>query len=203
MIFVKKLYLVLILLLVINALNAQKVLPPFEHNPTSKDSAEINTILRATQDFDFSIVLKIYRESWFYGSDCIIIGYKNNMWYQSSLSIKEREYSTKDTFRFTQSNQFLCDSVILDLKKNFLFTMNTDSLEIDYKNVYNSTTRKWNRSFISISDYNKYTFYIINDNKIRKVYSMAPEFYYREIPNITQRKYFINCKNSFLRLSKE
>jgi hypothetical protein len=120
-IFVKKLYLVLFLVLGLNELNAQNILPPFEHNITSKDSAEIKTILFASKDFDFSVVLKIYYETIRYGSKCTILGCKDNMWYQSTLSIKESEYSAKDTFRFIQSKQLLCDSILLDLKNNFIF----------------------------------------------------------------------------------
>ncbi len=198
----RKLTCILFLLFFINRLNAQKVLPPYEHNITSKDSAEIKTLLFASKYFSFSIVLK--REGVWFNKNYKMIGYKDTNWYQIRI-LNERETGVpkKSDFVFFKEETELCNSILTELKTNFLFSMDVDSLNIDELLVYDSSSNEyqWSSKYISDGIYN--SFYIISKDKVRKVSNYAPEAYLEYLPHITQRKYFINCKNSFLRLNKE
>lgn len=194
------------LVLGLNALNAQNILPPFEHNITSEDSIKIKTILEVTKDFDFSIVLKM-RNNWFNAVNNSIIGFKNQNWEYKLLLSERKIRKTKirkvDTLINLTVRNNLCDSILSDLKNNYLFSMDVDSLNIDEKLVYDSLTKDYKIWSLMVDDGTNYSFYIITKDKIRKVSNYAPEYLFEKIPHIIQRKYFINCKNSFLRLNKE
>lgn len=182
--------------------SGQIVLPAFSSNATKIDSIDLQPLSVATKDYDFSI--SYYTNSYWSkrqknGYDYAALCYKEGKRYQYYLkakSIKGAPTSKKSAGKIIKVTvkQDLCDSVFAALVANKLFILDNDRL-MDFTRQVNDTQQE-----LSISDGRFYEFIIRARDKLRIVTSYEPEAYLVYNSVITERKYFIACRDAFLRL---
>lgn len=195
---------VLIVIFFLNSLSiySQVVIPNFNSNATLHDSTSNEEYLKFISKFDVSVSLR--RSCYWYGHmEYKTIALENDTWVKfiilTDFTAKHNIFKKRKIKIIKEvCDQTFCDSITKELINNRLFTMNIDSLHTNFKQIDDST-----KESISISDGVLYEFIVRNNNKIKIVWSYEPEAYYKWLPEIIERKYFIDCKNAFENLWKK
>ena len=174
----------------------QLATPDFISSATMRDSLKNQELFKLTSGYDLAISLRMSCY-WFKHKKYEILCYKNGKWSQFTLltdiqNKKKEIQEGKIKIIKHKANQVLCDSVWSFLIRNSLLTMNNDSLNVYEKGLI----------YKAIEDGVFYEFIIRTNSKMRVINSYEPDEYYKWLPFIEERKYFINCRDKFQTLWK-
>jgi hypothetical protein len=197
-----KIFYITILLLISTKACCQILFPGIETNSTNNDSIRIQQLLKITNQYELS--LSLMRSCyWFHFTTYYVLARKNDRWSQFKIltDFKDRKGKVikgKTKIINFKSNQNLCDSIWMKLIGSRLLSMDNDSLNIRNKKLNDSTTISK-----QIDDGVNYQFVLKAQNSLRIMECYEPESYYQWLPEITVRKYFIECLNIYAKLWKK
>jgi len=195
----KQLIILFFLILSFNkAIKGQEDYLNFKSNFSDVDSTLLKKEVKQSLDSNDVAISLTATCPWFETLSTKIIVRRNGQWEQKEIISEQfMENSIIKTTSITP-NQQVCNEVLKSLIENNLFTMNIDSLIKKERQINKTVTEHFN-----VADGVDYEFVIITKNKQRIVFCPSPETFYEWMPETIERKYFINCRDSFLKLWKE
>lgn len=201
-----KTFFTLLILFIPLLLKAQHTGTTFDGNAVSKDSSDLRKFLNATRHYDLAIALA-KDNKWTASTIYYIMARKKGHWHQLYLitDIHDR-MGNVDTAKVKVSHrharQKQCDSVWTQLKKHHLLTMSAEAQKINSKKIYNERRQDTITTYKTIAHGRYYEFIIKTPDRLRIVGSYEPQAFYKWNPEITDRKYFIDCMNVYGKLWK-
>ncbi|MEO7044926.1 MAG: hypothetical protein ABI091_06430 [Ferruginibacter sp.] len=190
---------ILILFLLTNRIDLFAQLPSFQHNYSREDTVNNKVFNHFSENYDFVISQNV-SSYWWSGRDYYqILTHSDSgwsAWLYKNFEVKKKNGSKKlininnakivpGQFRkiksFTNDNavKYLFDS----LKLFNFFSLQNDSLNADRG--------------LPVFDLAYYRFDIITKKKSRVISSYAPDFYFKQFPDMTDRRNFIFSRNCF------
>ena len=199
-------------------------IPYFESTRiTQSDSVKYKKLLELSRQYDFTVALS--RDSyWFNAEVTELLCYKNGKWSKylllTNIKHKKSRQVIEGKYKLIKlrANQLQCDSVWKQMLSNRFLNMNQDSLDLNERiigagpvktsaaknnigeyEITISANHEWVEHF-GLSDGVYYKFVIATHESIRISGCYEPEELYKWMPEVEERKYFIECKNLFVLL---
>lgn len=178
----------------------------FESNAEGKDSADLRKFLKATAHYDLAIAL-VKDNNWTASTIYYVMAKKKGHWHQFYLiTDRHDEMGNVDTSKVKISHkharQKQCDSVWQQLKKHHFLTMSAEAQKINSKRIYSERKQDTITTYKTIKHGRYYEFIVKTKDNFRIVGSYEPQAYYKWNPAVIDRKYFIDCLNTYGKLWK-
>ncbi len=196
---------ILVIYIFIIPLKIVSQLPTINSNTNKEDSTK-STILRpefAKYDFIISYEAESYWTR--YQSNKSILANKKNKWYlinikktfrQDTLYNIDYDHPLTNSTKKRRISRFKINKVLKIFEKNRIFTLDVDSLNINYREIKSSTKDTTKPEIVEaliITDCTNYTLSFKTNKSFRIVNSYCPYTYLEEIPEIIVRQNFVNC----------
>jgi hypothetical protein len=189
------------LLLLARSSAAQLYIPPFESNAVHIDTVHYKDILAKTSGSD--LTLSLMQDS--YNSHCSvyeILSYKDGRWVHYTYCNNFRDdnqdpVSDKSSWAKVSMPQRKCDKAWDQLLDHNLLKMSAEAQKVMEKKWANNKVDRYN-----ISHGSHYEFVVCTKDRMRVIYSYSPDQFYEWMPEIKDRKYFMDCRDIMLGLVK-
>jgi hypothetical protein len=173
---------------------------------TNKEDSTKSIILRPEfSKYDFIISYEATSYWTRYQTTINILANRKNKWYlirikktykQDTSYHIDYDHPLTISTKKRRISRFKISKVLKIFEKNRIFTLDTDSLTIDYRAIKSSTKDTTKPEIVEaliITDCTNYTLSFKTNSSFRIVNSYCPYTYLEEIPEIIVRQNFVNC----------
>lgn len=178
---------------------AQVVIPAFASNASSIDTVHYKELFPVTAGSELTVSLMHDSYDSHY-STYHILSYKNGRWshhiYRNNYRDDNQDpVADKHTLEELPVRQNRCNKAWDHLLDHNLLKMDAEAQKVTEKKWANNKVERFN-----ISHGDNYEFVIRTKDQMRVIYSYSPDKFYEWMPEIKDRKYFIECRDIFMNL---
>ncbi|MCG2612607.1 hypothetical protein LZZ90_13940, partial [Flavobacterium sp. SM15] len=173
---------------------SQSIFPEIKSNATEEDKTESIIYSLLSNKYEFIIAYTTQCYWWSDKKNYVVYAFKNNTWEKIIVDSKRKKNGnwTKPKSKSHIISNQKANELIQTLSKKSFWDLKREELNIDkQKNDDGSVTK------FSLHDGVNYRFEIITKQDFRIIESYEPEYFLEKMPEIKERKIFINCRDDF------